>query len=849
MLKTIQSLTSFNAGELSPLLEGRPDLAKYANGLRHTENFKFAVQGAAIKRTGTEFVSEVKNSNDRVWLVPFVASASQAYVLEFGHLYIRFYTNRGQLLSGGSPYEVITPYTSSMLTNADGTFGLSVKQINDIMFIACGSRTMPIGKLKRLAPTNWTFSYVETKNGPFKTINTTDAYVTPTDVTGNITITASSSIFEASHVGSLFYIGESKNNPPHRWEIDKTIVVGDKIQNDGKNYVCIVGGKTGTRQPTHFEGTERDGDPGVSWEYINSRYGIVKIIGYTSPTQVNATVISRLPDNTILSGGTTRWAHAAWSNKEGWPSKLCLDKERLVAAGGLGIWISVAGDYAGDFMNFAARNESGQVTQDMAISLTLPSDRSTEINWLSSHHSAILIGTSDGEYSIEALSNNQPFGPENVAIKMIGSYGSKNVHPESADRSLLFVSRCGISLRDFSYMPGSFPESADQNMFSDRICQSGMLQIAYQKEPDRVIWCAMKDGRLVGLTYSKEQYDSPPYGGWHAHYIGGDGFVESVASISAPNIESDELWMVVRRTINGSTRRYIEYMSPRRKYSEDIIDAFYVDSGLTYIYRPQYSISLPTQATQQYSTNVQIVASGPSFASTDIGREIHFSYYKLSEYDRSTKLYYIAKAEITSYVDSTHVLCTINYPFPYAGTIASTEWRMTVTQISGLDHLEGSYVSVLADGQNIFANGTTKEKLRVVDGKITLPSLPDRPAKFAKIHIGFEYIARLQTMRAHVAMSDGSSMGQTAKVTQVIVRLNDTIGLYAGHSFDKMEELVSFRNVYHNMDRAVEPFTGDIKINWKGDFNSEPWLCFQSSDPLPCTIVSIAMTLGISAGG
>src|SRR5690554_571077 len=99
--------TNFTAGELSPRLEGRVDLAKYANGCRLLENMLVHPHGGASRRSGTRFAAEVKNSADQVRLVPFEFSTVQAYMLEFGPGYIRFYMNDGRIESPpGTPYEI-----------------------------------------------------------------------------------------------------------------------------------------------------------------------------------------------------------------------------------------------------------------------------------------------------------------------------------------------------------------------------------------------------------------------------------------------------------------------------------------------------------------------------------------------------------------------------------------------------------------------------------------------------------------------------------------------------------------------------------------------------------------------
>jgi hypothetical protein len=206
----------------------------------------------------------------------------------------------------------------------------------------------------------------------------------------------------------------------------------------------------------------------------------------------------------------------------------------------------------------------------------------------------------------------------------------------------------------------------------------------------------------------------------------------------------------------------------------------------------------------------------------------------LSETDRSTIIYKTGKAEITGYILPNRVSCTIKYPFKTNEILISGTWSMTVKSISGITHLNNTQVSVLADG-------LVMPPLTITNGVLTIP------IKASKITFGLGYVSRLQTMRIHVNMPDGSSLGQTSKITSVVVRLNDTIGLLCGPTFDTVTNQIDFRSTVDNMDMQTYPVRGDVLVHWAGDFNADPWLCFSCVDPLPATIMSIAPTMGISA--
>ena len=175
--------TNFTAGEFSPLLEGRVELAKYKDAVSKLENFYTFPHGPVDKRPGTRFISTVKTESAKTRLVPFIFSTIQAYVLEFGNNYIRFYKDEGQITSGGSAYEISTTYTTAQIPD------LRFTQSADILYI-CHSAHAP-KQLSRTGHTSWTLSAYDYGDGPYIEENTTATTLSPSGTTGNVVITAS----------------------------------------------------------------------------------------------------------------------------------------------------------------------------------------------------------------------------------------------------------------------------------------------------------------------------------------------------------------------------------------------------------------------------------------------------------------------------------------------------------------------------------------------------------------------------------------------------------------------------------------------------------------------------------
>jgi hypothetical protein len=766
---------SFNTGELSPTLEGRTDLNKYSSGCRTLENFIPMVQGPARRRSGTYFVEEIKNSANRSWLLRFEFSESQAYILEFGDQYIRFYTNYGQVQTGsvtawqtsqsyvvgdlrsnggtnyyckvahtsgtfstdlsagkwyaltGTIYEIPTPYTAADLTNSNNTLKLRTVQSADVVYIVHPSYAPK--KLSRYSATKWILEDINFLGGPFEDVDPDEAitvYASAQTGTG-ITLTASSALFAATDVGSTFLLEQKSIDGITQWEVGKSISSGARRRSDGKTYEALNSATTGTVKPIHSIGAVYDGDSGVQWQFRDPGYGYVKITGFTNSTTVTADVVSRLPSGAVGStNATNRWAFSRWSSVRGWPSQVAFFRERLVFASGQKIDMSVAADYE----NFADRDESGQVVADMAIAIEVSSDQVNKIEWLAASD-GLLIGTAGGEFVAQEVTTDQPLGPDNVKIVPQSSYGSKSVIPVLVGESVLFVQRSGQKLRElvFDFANNGY-KSSDLTVLSEHITYGGLVDICYQQEPHSIVWCVRSDGELLGFTFNREQ----DVLGWHRHPLGGDGIVECVETIPSPFGDQDDLWMIVRRTIDGQTKRYIEYLWPDFVDNNDIEDAFCVDCGLTY--------------------------------------------------------------------DSTP---------------AST--------ISGLDHLEGKIVSILADG-------AAHPNRTVESGSVTL----QRTASV--VHVGLPYVSLLQTMRPEAGAGDGTAQGKTKRINKMVIRFLATVGAKAGPDTDHLDE-IQFRSGSALMDAPVPLFTGDKIMEWPGGYDFDGYMIVEQDQPLPMTVVAL----------
>jgi hypothetical protein len=797
--------TAFNAGELSPLLDGRIDIAKYGSGCKLLQNFFPTVEGAAVRRGGTRFALEVKDSGDRCWLGKFEFNTEQAYVLEFGDEYIRFFTQGGYLATGsvtawnsGTAYvvgnlasssgvnyyciaahtnqlppnatywypltddilEVPTPYALADLTGADGTFQLRMTQTGDIIYIV--HPEYPVQKLSRYSNTRWTLEEAVFEGGPFQDQNSDDTItVYSSAASGSVTLTASSSIFTSSMVGSLFYIEVEDFSDIGSWEAGKTIATaavnpnGRLIRSDGKTYACAENTspgagnayRTGGNKPTHTEGMELDGDgqpvtgtsspaitkQGIGWTFQDPGYGFVRITGYTSGTSVSATVVSdwNLPANVVGSGKATyRWAKAAFSDAEGYPSEVTFFRERLTFVKGQTIYMSVSGD----FENFQTKTYGEQLA-DNAIVVTVQSDKVNDIRWISAGR-RLLIGTAGGEFVLGEQTTTDPLGPTNIKIEQQTGHGSANIVPARIGDGTVFVQRSGRKVREVRYaFDTDSYQTSDLTVLARHITQSGFIDMVYQQEPYTLLWAVRADGLLVCFTFNKEQ----DVLGWSRHPIGGafgsgSAVVEAVQVIPSVDGDRDELWMIVKRTVDGNTVRYVEYLTAEYQDGDDAADCLYLDGGLT-----------------------------------------------------------------------------------YDGAAADT--------ITGLDHLEGQTLGVLADG-------AAHPDVVVATGSVTL----QREASV--VQLGLKCPAMITTNRIEAGARLGTAQGKTKRLHRVIIRFLNTLGGKAGPNENNLETIL-FRRGSDLMDSAPPVQSGDFKLDWPSGYETDGYVTIRQDQPFPMTVVSI----------
>ena len=820
MPRTTLSLSSFVSGELGPKLEGRTDFEKYRTGCKTLENFIIHPQGSATRRVGTQFISEVKTSSNKTRIIPFEFSTTQTYILELGNQYIRFYKDKGKILSSSVAYEIATPYLTAQL------FEIKFAQSADVLFICHPSH--PIKKLSRTGHTAWTLEDLLFSYGPFLSENDETTTLSASALWGtSIIINASSTTginsntgFQATDVGRLIRIGY------------------------GTGYAEITQTNSTTQVVVDIEETLAPKvDPSKLARDISSSDTVIavdKIIDYPGPTGAifidNERILYgaiNLTDKTFTgctraTGGTvaashrlgvyayadanlatTKWALGSFSSTTGHPACVSFFEQRLVFAGTNSEPQTIYFSKSGDYENFSAG-----ILADDAMTYTIASNQVNRIRYLKAQRT-LVIGTTGGEFTVSADGTDAAVTPTNVTIKKQSSFGTADVDSLAVGTSILFLQKAKRKIRELSY---NFDTdgylAADLTILNDAISETGINDMCYQQEPSSLLWCVRDDGILSCLTYQRGENVVA----WHRHKLGGSfgstsyGIVESVATISG-NLDEDELWVVVKRTINGVTKRYIECFSEFDFDETASTDFKFVDSHLTY-------------AGATTTLNTTINNSVTSIILTDASLFTASGTIKID----SERITYSGKSS------NTLTGCTRAFNSTAAAThTAGVTVKQVVNSFSGLSHLEAQSVTILADG-------ATHSLKTVTSGAITL----DRYVN--KAVVGLSYSSVLQTMRIEGGAEEGTSQGKTKRISKVVLRLFETVGVKVGPNLNQLEP-VPFRSTSDPMDTPVSTFlAGDKEIEFRDDYNTDGFIVIKQEQALPCSILAIYPTVVTSDG-
>lgn len=546
MARFNHAANNFLSGEVSPKILARGETQEYKQACEELLNMLPYSQGGVERRPGSQFVASQLNSasiRSETKLFPFNISNSESYIIAitretnaYSTSFKAYAINTSTLSeyavtlsSGWSPH---IPSDSDLDT-------LSVAQYGDFLFFA-GANVYPFVVFRTALNTisavtrNFPFSGLPTTLGdylPYR-LNSTPAILTLSAVAvgaATLTLTPGTSgyLFDSSMYDSL---------------------------NVGNTFFAFVDG---------------------------ANYGFAYVTGYTSTTSLSVQITKACPAG--FTGGLTTWFESYWSKFRGYPRTVCFYDQRSVYSGSSAYPNYVWGSQLANIHKFVdAANQivTGTVTNSMPFLTQIASSENTQVQWVSSGKK-ITTGTGGREYQVFGPDTTQTIGATNVGSNAETSHGSDYVQPARLDSAVLFVQRSGkkvmeyvFDLREESY------RVRDLSTIADHMVYKGIDRFATFTEPrfkklqysgaNSVIWVLDTNGVLTSITRDRTT-DSLA---WTEHDIGGDfggenAVVMSIAVANSGDGSYDDLWMIVKRTINSSTVYYIERIN-RPFYAEEL---------------------------------------------------------------------------------------------------------------------------------------------------------------------------------------------------------------------------------------------------------------------------------------
>ncbi|MBN9086242.1 MAG: hypothetical protein J0J01_05000 [Reyranella sp.] len=469
---------------------------------------------------------------------------------------------------------------------------------------------------------------------------------------------------------------------------------------------------------------------------------------------------------------------------------------------------------------FGNMNVSTPTKDSDAITRTLTGRQVNEIRHLVPVGTSMLIMTSGAEWRCWPGPSSNALTPGACFTLPQTAHGSSHVPPIQAGNDVLFVQEKGSRVRAlrFDAIQDQY-QSFDMSVLSSHLLYDtpGTQQIvewAFAAEPHQIVWGARSDGVLLGLTYMREH----DVYAWHRHTT--DGAVESVATVTEPDGHGgyeDALWLIVKRTINGQTRRTLERMVSRT--FPTIADAWFVDCGLAYDGDNGDAPHTLTMSGASYASGASVTLTAAGFAPFSDPASLGRQYMLRAGEDSVT-------VRIAAVTDGLHVTATLAAATPPSlQNTATADWALLATAVDGLDHLEGKTVAILGDGSVVPSQV-------VSGGRVALDS------SYRKVIVGLPYSADLETLNLELpTQASPTAQGQMKKIGQVVVRVKEARGLSVGLDQGAQQE-VKQRSA-ETLGTALQPFSGDWQLSVPSEWNRDGRIFVRQNYPLPATILDL----------
>jgi hypothetical protein len=848
--------SSFAAGELSPTLYARVDLTKYHIGAATMRNWFVDYRSGSSTRSGTKFVIQAFNSAKPVRVIPFQTSVLVPYILEFGDFYVRPSSNGNPVLE--TPFNVtsITQANPGVITapgnnlNVGDWFFVSgvggMIQLDSRYFtvIAVGVGTVTIGDLNG-NPIS-TLAYTAFTSGG--TIARVFKFASPF-AAADLQLVKFVQVANVMYMVHPSYAPQTLTfNTPTSWTF-APIVFGTTVTAPGTP--TVTGSTTGVANYAYVVtavdslGQESSPSPAgvlanavnigatagtitITWTAVPgaASYNVYKaelsissavpsgaafgFIGFcTGTTFVDSNIV---PDF-VTTPPIAMNPFAAGNN----PGCVCFFQQRLYYAGSNQFPQTFWASQPGFYNNF---NVSDPVQATDAITGTLVSLQVNFIKSMVPMPGGLILLTANGAWQLSSgsgLASTSAVTPINATATPQAYNGVSDVPPIIAVQDVLYVQSKGAIVRDLTYnIYANIYTGMDISILSNHLFFNYQItQWAWAEEPFKIVWAVRSDGKLLGLTYIKDQEMM----GWTIHDT--LGLFTSIATVTETN--TNAIYLVAKRFIGGQWVQIVERLA---------------DRVFTYGAEDSWSVDCGTMSAQVFPA-ANLTANVSTGTATFIADQNVFSGASVGQILRMGG----GIATITTFQTPTQVMGNITQPItttlPNDPTLtpvpaASGTWSIMpqFTTFLGLDYLNGQTVSILADGNVITPQVVT-------NGSITLA----QPA--SKVVVGLKYLPQLQTMYLDLGQEGDTIQGKRKKINALTVRVNQTRGLSFGQTFSNLSPIKEFsQNLV--LGQAIPLQSTDERVIMDPLWDVPGQICLQQDNPLPATVLGVVpeITLG-----
>lgn len=519
-----------------------------------------------------------------------------------------------------------------------------------------------------------------------------------------------------------------------------------------------------------------------------------------------------------------------------WPGCISFHQDRLFFSGMPFNVQEVDASVPGDYANFQPSDPTTlDVSDSDALQFNLNSKELNAILWMSPTAQGLLAGSGNSEWAMTPSGNSDVLTPTNFNALETSFFGSANVAPAAIGNAVMYIQRAFRKVRElnFFFQVGTF-RSSDMSELSEHLTIPTVTKLVVQKETQPLVWALRSDGRLLSMTYNRD--DVSLKAGWAQHFLGGQSdsagsapVVLDIAVIPSPDTTFDQLWCVVRRYINGTSIVGIEYMEKIWNEAVAQEDSYHLDCGVTYN-SPKTITAISIASTAVVTSAAHGFSNGDTVKINDvIGLEI-------SETDQDgnetlTNLVNGITFKVAGVTTNTFQLNGFSgNPISsslYSVYVSGGTVRKLVTTISGLTWLKNETISVLTDG------GIHSDVVVDSSGAITL----EYPA--AKVQLGYSYQSNGKLLRLDAGGANGTSVGQTRRMARFAAMLYKIGDFLIGMTFDRLVPMNFPIADNQQADNATPLYSGIMREHIEAEYDFDNQICFRQASPLPGVIQSI----------